>query len=116
MATLTVNPTNTQGATEPVTDTMSVSDTIAYNTSQRVLIHLDNVTGGSITVTFDGSDNVAFVCPGTATSIDTTVGYPITIPAGEKRFIMISTIREFIKGTIEIVGSASGVESTMYLL
>lgn len=116
MAALTINTTRVSGTQTPVTDTLTTSDTLTYNISQTVLAHLDNVTAGSITVNFDGDAGTTVTCPGQGDPINVGAGYDVVIPAGEKRFVMLASIRNFLQGNIEVASTGAGVEATLYQL
>ncbi|PHR55971.1 MAG: hypothetical protein COA43_14735 [Robiginitomaculum sp.] len=116
MAELTVNLTNVSGTQTPVTETLTTSDTVTWDATKNVLAHLDNVTGGSITVTLDGADGTTVSCAGLGDAIDVSAGYDIVIPAGEKRFVMFTSISSFLQGAITVASTGAGVESTLYKL
>jgi len=63
-----------------------------------------------------GADATQVVCDGTATTIDTSLGYDIAIADTETRYVTFKSIQEYLKGTITIESDAVGVEAIFYQL
>ena len=116
MAELFINSTRISGEQEPVTATLTVADTLVWQPSQTVVAHLDNVTAGVIVVTLSGDASALVTCSGLGDPIDVSGGYAISIPAGEKRFILLSSIEKYLQGNISVASDSGGVEATLYQL
>lgn len=115
MAALTITDTrNTSGKQAPTVNTLTTSDTLTWAASQNVLAHLDNVTAGTIVVTFDGDGGTTVTPSGLGDPIDVSGGYAISLNAGELAFVALSSIKEYLKGNIAVTSDGAGVEATFY--
>lgn len=116
MAELVITSSRVSGAQIPAVNTLSVDDILTYQASQTIIAHLDNVTVGAIIVTFNGDAGTTVTCPGLGDPIDVSGGYSVTIPAGEKRFVMLSSIKDYLQGVISVTSDSAGAEATLYQL
>lgn len=113
----TILPTSLQGSgARAVVQTVltGTDDTFTYVESANPVLVLFNDTGGALTPIIDGaSAPSALPIPGAGT-VDLTGGYAVgSIAAGASRAIPLVTIREFLRGTIEITGG-TGLIATLY--
>lgn len=112
MATITATNMKSPAAQAVTKTTLGASDTFTYTKSKRPVLILDNVTAGALTVTIDGSGGTT-VTPDGLGSIDVSAGYSTgSIAAGDTVAITLSTIEEYLKGTIAVTGG-TGIEAAL---
>lgn len=103
----TITATNMQGSgAKSVTETTldGSSDTFTYNASKDPILVFRNDTAGALTPVIDG-DGAGTVSVGGVGSVDISAGYDAgSIAAGGVKAIKLSTIREYLPGTIAITG------------
>ncbi len=92
--------------------TLTASDTITFNSAKLQLLVLRNATAGSLTATIDGDGGTTVTVPGVGV-VNVAAGYGITIPAGETRAVVLSSISAYCQGTVTITG-ASGMKATVF--
>jgi hypothetical protein len=83
---------------------LSASDTITVDDNKTQLLVLTNTTGGALTCTVDGTTASAAYAPGGVGAISLTAGYPIAVPAGQSRSIVLASIREYTRGVCQLLG------------
>lgn len=111
----TITPTSMLGAGSRVmaVTTMTASDTFTYNPSKNPVMILDNVTGGPLTVTFDGAGGTTVPVAGVG-SVSVAAGYPTaSIAAGAKHVVPLNTISAFLQGVIAVTGGTGIVASLL---
>ena len=112
MATITATNMQGSGARTITRTTLTSSDTFTYNADRNPVLELDNVTGGALTVTIDGSGGTTVAVPGVG-AVDVSTGYSTgSISAGAKVAIPLNSIREYLKGTIAVTGG-TGISAAL---
>ena len=87
-------------------------DTFDFTPNARQILVLENETGSPVTVTIVGDDVTAVAVPGVG-DVDISAGYSTgAIADGESVAISLDTIREYLKGAIDISG-ADGVTASL---
>lgn len=102
------------GAAAAALTTLGASDTITYSASRKQLLVLRNPTGGSLSLTIDGDGGTTVAVDGLG-SVSVSSGVTIAVPAGESRFVVLSTIRHYLQGTVTLTG-ASGMVVQLFNL
>lgn len=92
--------------------TLGSSDTITFNAKKLQLLVLRNPTGGSLTATIDGDGGSTVSVPGIG-SVSVASGLGITVPAGESRAVLLSSISAYCQGVVTITG-ASGMKLSLF--
>lgn len=92
--------------------TLSADDTITFNAAKKQLLVLRNTTGGSLTVTVDGSAGTTMNFPG-APGISVASGYAIVVGAGLSVAVVLSTISAYCQGVVHLTG-ASGLTAQLF--
>lgn len=112
MAAITAIDARQSGAFAAAPTVLSADDTITYDKTRKQLLVLRNPTGGSITVTIDGSGGTTAPVRGYGT-VDVSGGLAIAVPAGATRAVQLSSIALYLQGVVHLLGGAS-VEATLY--
>lgn len=105
MATIAQNTVT--GVNGPVTLTNTTggsSDTFAYASGTRQMLHLYNSTGSTITSTIVGSTATTISPSGYGGTISVSAGVAIAVAAGASRIVNLDTVSAFLSGTISISG------------
>jgi len=89
----------------PIT-TMTASDTITFDPTKKQLLVFRNTTAGSLTVTIDGVDGTTVAIEGLG-SVSVAAGLPIVIAAGLSFAVVLSTIRYYCQGVVELKGAST---------
>lgn len=100
------------GAFAAAITTLSADDTITFNAAKKQLLVLRNTTGGSLTVTVDGSAGTTMNFPG-APGISVAGGYAIVVGAGLSVAVVLSTISAYCQGVVHLTG-ASGLTAQLF--
>lgn len=110
----TIAPTNMSGPganTLTVTD-LTASDTFVYNARRNPVLLLRNGTAGALTVTIDGAGGTSVRVAGIG-NVSVAPGYSTgSIAAGGFVAIVLSTISEYLKGTIAVSGG-TGISASL---
>lgn len=110
----TIAATNMQGSgVRTVTETtLTASDTFTFNAGSNPILVLRNGTGGSLTVTIDGSGGTTVPVAGLG-NVDVSSGYSTgSIAAGVVKAIPLNTISAYLQGTIAVTGG-TGILATL---
>lgn len=93
--------------------TLTSSDTFTYNASKSPILILDNVTGGSLTVTIDGSGAPTALDVSGVGFTDLSNGFSTgSIAAGACIMIQLARISQYLQGTIAVTGG-TGIKATL---
>lgn len=92
--------------------TLTSDDTITVNSGVKQLLVLTNTTGGTLTATVDGSLSTSVTVAGLG-SVDVSAGKAIAVPAGESRAVVLSTIKEYCKGVVHLLGG-TGLKAQLF--
>lgn len=111
MAALSSTNGTGQGAFTITEITLGSSDTITYDATKKQFLHLRNPTGSTVTPVIDGDGSTTASIDGIG-SVDLTGGYPIAIPAGATKGVVLSTVRNFCLGVVAIK-SGTGVVASL---
>lgn len=114
MAELVFTNSKVSGAQSPTINILSLSDTITWEASQSVLFQLNNVTGGAVNVNFLGDAASTVSCGGLGDPIDVSGGYNVALLAGETKFVVLSSIKDYLDGNIAITSDNAGAEAILY--
>lgn len=87
------------------------TDSLVYNAAAVQTLFIRNGTVGSVTIVIDGADSGSVSLPGQGKPIDNSAGYSITVAAGATRAVVLSSIRNFLKGAVAVTGGAADVEA-----
>jgi hypothetical protein len=92
------------GIITPTDNTMTASDTIAWDQNiAGALLVLRNPTGGALSPSIAGSNSTTVPVAGVG-SVSVNPLAVGSIPAGQTRVIPLDSRREFLQGTITITG------------
>lgn len=97
----------------PIT-TLTASDTITFDATKKQLMVFRNTTAGSLTATIDGNGGTTVQVAGIG-PVSVAAGLAITVPVGESRAVVLSTIREYCKGVVSVTG-AEGLTAQLFNL
>lgn len=110
----------TTRAATPVTatvNTLSASDTLAYDSSKSQEIEFRNETASPVVVAIDGSgSSAAFPVPGTGgTTVDLTAGKQITVPGsiGATVRVPLNPLANYLTGNVVVSGGV-GLTAIVY--
>lgn len=93
--------------------TLTSSDTFTYNASKAPILILDNVTGGALTVTIDGSTAPTALTVAGVGSLNLSTGFVTSeIAAGACVAIPLVSIGQYLSGTIAVTGG-TGIKATL---
>lgn len=106
MAALTARDGTQKGAFTSDFDTLTSADTLTYDPSKKQLLVLHNTTGGSLTLTIDGNGGTTVPVDGIG-SVDVSAGLAIAVPAGASRSVLLSSIRHYLQGVVNLTGAAT---------
>ena len=104
--------TGTNGTVTVTTTTLGASDTLVYQSGKNQILHLNNVTAGSLTLNIDGSGSTTVSPTGLGATVDVSTGYDIVLAAGATKAIRLDTIAAYLAGTVTLTG-ASGVKAQL---
>jgi hypothetical protein len=111
MAAITATPIGVGRATVTRT-TLSASDTLTYAKASRMILILDNTTGGSLSPVIDGDGATVVSVPGVG-NVDISAGYAVgPIAAGAVAAIALDTISAYLAGAITITGG-TGIKASL---
>ena len=116
MADLAITSRDGNGVITATVATATASDTLTYVKNVNMTVSLDNTTAGSLTINIKGTNpNAAYPVAGTASTMDLTTGFNITVPAGVKKYINLDKIAAYLDGTgvVALTGGA-GLKITVY--
>lgn len=100
------------GAFAAAISTLSADDTITFDPKKKQLLVLRNTTGGSLTVTIDGSDGTTVQVPGIG-SVSVASGLAIVVAAGLSVAVVLSTVKHYCQGVVHLTG-ASGLTAQLF--
>jgi len=106
MAAITSIDASQLGSFAAAITTLSADDTITFNSGKKQLLVLRNTTGGSLTVTVDGSAGTTINFPG-APGISVAAGYAIVVGAGLSVAVVLSTISAYCQGVVHLTGAST---------
>ena len=107
---MAVIASNTVSKAVPTTltkTTLGASDTLVYASGTRQVLNLHNTTGGSLTVTIDGSGGTTISPSGLGAPVDVSAGFGITCAAGAHKVVPLDTIAAYLSGTVTLTGAAT---------
>lgn len=113
-----IAPTTMQGGGQrtAIPTTLTAADTLAYISNSEQIVLLYNPTGGTISVTFRGTDTVAFAVPGTGDiTFSATTGICNCL-AGEMSLVNLDEMRLFLLSATNTVNVTGGTGVIAYLL
>lgn len=114
MAALTSTTLSATGVNAVTVNTLTSSDTFAYDATRNQILELRNGTGGALTPNLLGNA-VTPVIVGGLGSVSTASGYTTTsIAAGATVTIVLNTIAAYLKGTSVTVTGGTGISATLY--
>lgn len=93
--------------------TLGSSDTITITTGKQLMV-VRNATGSSVPLLIDGDGGTSVTINGLG-AVTVSGGYTITIPAGESRAVILSTISYYTQGVVTLSG-ASGAKIQIFNL
>lgn len=100
------------GAFAAAITTLTADDTITFNAGKKQLLVLRNTTGGSLTVTIDGTTGTTVQAPGVG-SVSVAAGLAIPVAAGASVAVVLSTISAYCQGVVHLLG-ASGLTAQLF--
>jgi len=106
MVALTARDGTQKGAFTSDFDTLSAADTLTYDPTKKQLLVLFNTTGGALTLTIDGNGGTTVQVDGIG-SVDVSAGLAIAVPAGASRSVLLSSIRSYLQGVVNLTGAAT---------
>lgn len=114
MATLPNLDAATQGVFSATPQTLTSADILVFEPTKKQMLHLNNVTAGSLTVTIDGADGTVVASPGIG-MVSVAGGLSITLAAGEVKAVILSSIRHYLQGVVAVTGG-TGIKATIFNL
>lgn len=114
MAAITPTTATGVGAFSVTEVTLTSSDTLTFNTSQKQLLVLRNDTAGSLTATIDGDGGTTVSVDGLG-AVSVASGLAIAVPAGEKKAVVLNTIRHYLQGVVAVTGG-TGLKAQLFNL
>lgn len=107
MAVIASNTISKIAPTTLTKTTLGASDTLVYASGTRQVLNLHNTTGGSLTVTIDGSGGTTVSPAGLGAPVDVSAGFGITVAAGAHKAVPLDTISAYLAGTVTLTGAAT---------
>jgi len=104
-----ISPFATNGKFAVAPTVLTGADTLVYLPGRLQTLYLSNSTAGSVTVVIDGDAGTTVAPPGQGGTIDVSGGYSIAIAAGTVQAVALSSIRNFLQGTVNVTGGVAGV-------
>lgn len=114
MAAITNTTANGIGSFACNEQTLGSSDTITVDSTKRQLMVVRNATGSSVPLLIDGDGGTSVTINGLG-AVTVSGGYTITIPAGESRAVILSSINHYTQGVVTLSG-ASGAKIQIFNL
>lgn len=114
MAAITAIDASQAGSFAAAITTLSADDTITFDARKKQLLVLRNTTGGSLTVTIDGSTGTTVSFPGLP-NVSVASGYAIVVGAGLSVAVVLSTVSAYCSGVVHLTG-ASGLTAQLFNL
>lgn len=113
MATIAPTTTSTSGVVAITETTLGASDTFVFKRNAKQRLVLRNDTVGALTPVIDGDGSSSVNIDGIG-SIDVSSGFSVgSMAADDVVSINTDSIREYLKGTIEITGGTGIVAVLM---
>lgn len=112
MAALASIDATQKGAFTATKQTLTSADTLTVDAGKKQLLVLDNETGGSLTLTIDGASGTTVAVDGIG-SIDVSAGLGIAVGAGASVAVVLSTIRYYCQGVVNLTGAA-GLKARLF--
>lgn len=106
MAAITSIDASQAGAFAAAITTLSASDTITFDPTKKQLLVLRNTTAGLLTCTLDGADGTTVAVEGIG-SVSVASGLAIPVAAGQSVAVVLSTVRYYCQGVVELKGAAT---------
>jgi hypothetical protein len=109
--------TSARGTHGPFTiteTTLGASDTFVRDTRFKQFLVLRNPTGGSLTLTIDGDGGSNVNAPGLGV-VAVGGGTAVVVAAGAHRWVNLSTIEQYLQGTITCSGASGLVAAIVNL-
>lgn len=104
MATITATDMTGSGARTVTETTLTGTDTFTYTASKNPVLILRNDTAGALSPTIDGDGATSVQVSGVG-AVDISGGYAVgSIAAGAISSIPLTTIGEYLAGTIAVTG------------
>jgi hypothetical protein len=103
MSTITATSVSKTGSFAVTEITATDSDVIAYDSSKKQILLLDNSTSAAITATIKGATATSTVVAGIGT-VDLSAGISVTVAAGATLALMLSTVSLYLSGDVTMTG------------
>lgn len=100
------------GAITTTPAVLTSADTLVYNHGLTQILNLANTSGSSITLTIDGDGGTTVSVDGIG-SVSVAAGLAITVPNNEARTVRLGSIREYLKGTVNLTGG-TGLRAQLF--
>lgn len=98
-------------------NTLTASDTLAYDPKKNQVIEFRNTTASPIDVALDGADaSAAYPVPGTGgTTVDLTAGKQVTVPGviGATTLVPLNSLSNYLQGAVTVTGGV-GLTAIVY--
>ena len=104
----TIAPFATNGKFAVAPTALTGADMLLYSPSKLQTLYLFNTTASPVTVVIDGTLGTTVSPPGQGGTIDVSAGYSITVAAGACQAVALSSIRNFLQGTVNVTGGVAG--------
>ena len=116
MADLAITSRDGNGVITATVATATASDTLTYVKNVNMTVSLDNTTAGSLTINIVGTaPSNSYPVAGTASTMDLTTGFNVTVPAGVKKYLNLDKISAYLNGTgVVTLSGAAGLKITVY--
>lgn len=85
------------------------ADTLIYNPSMTQTLFIRNDSAASVPIVIDGSLVGSVELPGQGRPVDNSAGYSMPVAAGMTRGVTLSSIRNFLTGTVSVTGGGPDV-------
>lgn len=87
--------------------TLTGTDSLVYKPNVNQLLTIRNTGGAPINVVLDGDAVTTVNLPGQGRAVNNAAGYTIAVAAGAQVSCMLSTIRNFLAGTVAVTGGTA---------
>lgn len=85
------------------------ADTLTYNSAVTQTLFIRNDSASSAPIVIDGSLVATVVLPGQGRPVDNSAGFAMPVAAGTTRAVTLSSIRNFLAGTVAVTGGGPDV-------
>lgn len=98
-----------QGDFAVVPTELTGADTLEYNPAVIQTLFVRNGSASSSPIVIDGTLVTTTNLPGQGRPIDNSAGFSMPVAAGATRGVVLSSIRNFLVGTVAVKGGGTGV-------